>query len=196
MTPLRRTGRLLVISAPSGSGKTTVVKALLKREPGRVVRSISMTTRPPRAGERHGRDYRFVSRRRFEQVRKNGFFLESAQILGHWYGTPRRAVERTLKAGRDVVLEIDVQGAQQVRRCGLPTTTIFLLPPTFKALRERLERRGTETRAQIQARLKRARAELARVRRYDYAVVNDRLKETIDTVHTILKGERCRVVKG
>ena len=128
------------------------------------------------------------------RARRKGMLLESAQILGHWYGTPRESVERALAAGRDVLLGIDVKGARQLRRCGLPTTTIFLLPPSGRSLRERLRRRGTETSAQIRARLRLARSELEEAKRYDYAVVNDHLKDAIEAVRTIVRAERYRGV--
>ena len=183
---------MIVLSAPSGSGKTTVLEALRRAE-RRVVRSVSMTTRPPRAGERQGRDYWFVSGAEFAVARRRGAFLECARILNHWYGTPRTPVERALRSGRDVLLGVDIQGARQIRRSGLRVTTIFLLPPSLATLKERLKRRGTETRDQIHARLKLAQRELAQVHRYDYAVVNDRLKKAIAAVRAILEAERFRV---
>lgn len=189
-------GRLFVLSAPSGSGKTTVLARLLGRNEGAIVRSVSATTRPPRPGERNGRDYRFLTWAEFERgIRRRGF-LEYARVLGHWYGTPRAAVERQLRKGKDAVLCLDIQGARQVRRCGLPSTTIFLVPPSLKILRERLRRRGTERPAQVQARLRLARRELREVGRYDYAVVNDRLEEAVEAVRTIIRAERFRVNPG
>jgi len=152
-----------------------------------------MTTRPPRAGERQGRDYWFVSGSEFARARKRGTFLECARILKHWYGTPRRPIERALRSGQNVLLGVDIQGARQIRRSGLPVTTIFLLPPSLAVLQERLRRRGTETPSQIRARLKLARRELAQVKGYDYAVVNDRLRDAIAAAKTILKAERFRV---
>lgn len=180
------------MSAPSGSGKTTILEAIRKSDP-RVVRSISVTTRPPRAGERHGRDYWFVSKTQFARRKKERMFLECARILTHWYGTLLAPVERALRSGRDVLLDLDIQGARQIRRSGLPATTIFLLPPSFAVLRERLKRRGTESSAQIQARLRLARRELAELQHYDYAVVNDRLEEAVVAVKTIVRAERFRV---
>lgn len=120
-------------------------------------------------------------------------FLECARVLKYWYGTLRKPVEQSLHLGWEVLLGLDIQGARQIRRSGLPVTTIFLLPPSMTVLRERLKRRGTETSAQIQARLKLARRELGEVRYYDYAVVNDRLKEAIETVRLIVRAERFRV---
>jgi guanylate kinase len=189
----KKRGRLFVLSAPSGSGKTTIIETVLKEEPN-VVRSVSVTTRLPRAGERDGQDYRFVTERQFAQALMRGEFLESAQILGCRYATPRKPIERVLRKGQDVLLVVDVQGARQIRRSGLPTTTIFLLPPSFGELRERLKRRGTETEAQIQTRLRLARRELMEVRRFDYAVVNARLGEAVSTVKAILRAERYRVL--
>ncbi len=188
-------GRLFVLSAPSGSGKTTLLGALRRIEPA-AVRSISVTTRPPRSGERNGRDYWFVTPEQFVRARKRGAFLECARILRHEYGTPRVPVEKALRSGRNLLLGVDIQGARQIRRSGLPVTTIFLLPPSLKVLEKRLRRRGTETPAQIRARLALARRELREVRRYDYAVVNDRLKEAIQAVRAILKAERFRVRAG
>ncbi len=191
----KRTGRLVILSAPSGSGKTTVLGKVLGLDP-RCVRSISATTRPPRRGERNGRDYRFLSREQFRRMQARGGFLEQARILGHRYGTPRAPIARAIRAGKDVLLGIDVQGALQLRRGRLPVTTIFLLPPSLGVLRRRLRRRGTETPAQIRARLRLARREMREVKRYDYAVVNDRLEEAVQAVQAILRAERCRVKEG
>ncbi len=152
-----------------------------------------MTTRPPRKGERQGRDYRFVSLAQFLRARAAGVFLECARILGYWYGTPRAPIEHVLRQGKDILLCLDIQGAGQLRRSGLPVVTLFLLPPSLSALRERLRARGTETPSQIAARLKLARRELAEVRRYDYAVVNDSLSDAIADIRAILRARRCRV---
>jgi guanylate kinase len=188
----RKGGRLVVISAPSGSGKTTLIQHLLKTDP-HTCRSISMTTRPPRDGEQDGRDYWFVNRAQFARAKQQGELLESARILGHWYGTPVQPIRKTLKQGRDVLLGIDIQGAAQLRRSGLPVTTIFLLPPSIGVLGKRLKGRGTETPWQIRARLRLARKELGQMEKFDYVVVNDRLKEAVGRVQAILEAQRCRV---
>ena len=185
---------MFLLSAPSGSGKTTMLEALLKRDPERV-RSVSATTRPPRPGERHGKDYFFFSRARFRRGIARGEFLEHARVLQNWYGTPRGPIKKALQAGKDVLLGIDIQGARQIRRSGLPATTIFLLPPSLKVLRQRLKRRATETPAQIRDRLRLARKELKEVGRYDYAVVNDELREAVTAVEAILRIYRHRVEK-
>lgn len=192
---MRKTGRLFVLSAPSGSGKTTVLDALLRSERN-AVRSISATTRAPRRGERQGRDYLFLSPQRFLRTRVGRGFLESARILGHWYGTPRAPIERALRVGRSVFLGIDIQGARSVRRSGLPVTTIFLLPPSWKVLGERLRRRGTETSEQIRQRLRLARREMREVEKYDYAVVNRRLQDAVAAIRTIVRAEQHRVKAG
>lgn len=188
----KQPGRLFVLSAPSGSGKTTVLARLIQRK-GPIVRSISATTRTPRPGEKNGRDYYFLSRAQFDRDIRRKAFLEHARILGYGYGTPRLAVERHLRAGKNVVLCIDIQGARQVRSSGLGVTTVFLVPPSLKVLQERLRRRGTERPAQVRARLKLAHRELREAGRYDYAVVNDRLEETVEAVRTIIRAERFRV---
>ncbi len=186
-----RTGRMFIVSAPSGAGKTTLVNRLLRCVPG-VVRSISMTTRPPRPGERHGRDYYFVTRARFAAMRRRHGLLESAIVHGAHYGTPVAPVMRALRAGRDVLLSIDVQGAHQVVR-RLPCVRIFILPPSMTSLRHRLERRRTESPAQIRARLALARRELQAAPHYDYVVINDELRQAVSQLQAIVTAERCRV---
>lgn len=188
-------GRLFVLSAPSGSGKTTVLARLLRSEKN-AVRSISATTRPPRGRERDGRDYWFWSRQRFARERRRGGLLEWARVLDHWYGTPRGPVERALKAGKDVFLGIDVQGAAKLRRSGLPVTTLFLLPPSMEVLKRRLVGRGTETARQVRQRLALARRELKELGKFDYAVVNATLVRAVADVRAIRRAERCRVRRG
>ena len=191
---MSKRGRLFVLSAPSGSGKTTMLWALLGKDRNRV-RSISATTRAPRAGERDGKDYIFLSPAQFRRGISAGKFLEHARVLKNWYGTPKGPMEKALRAGKDVLLGIDIQGARQIRRSRLPATTIFLLPPSLEVLRQRLRRRATETPAQIRERLRLARKELKEVGKYDYAVVNDRLPDAVAAVEAILRAEHHRVEK-
>ena len=177
---------MFVISSPSGGGKTTVVARLRRRLP-RLVRSVSVTTRPPRPSERRGRDYRFVSPEAFHRLRRRRQLLEWARVHGAWYGTPKPPVLRALARGQDVVLSIDVQGARQIRRAlGARAALIFLMPPSLARLRRRLARRRTDSASAIHQRIAAARRELACAGWYDYRVVNDRLEQTVAQVKAIV----------
>jgi guanylate kinase len=182
-------GRLFVISSPSGGGKTTVVRRLLRLVPG-LVRSVSVTTRAPRRGEREGRDYRFISPAEFRRLRRQKALLEWARVHDAYYGTPRAPIEAAMARGRRVILSIDVQGAAKVRRAlGKQAALIFLLPPSLESLRQRLVRRRTDAPAVIRRRLAAAKRELACARRYDWRVVNDRLPQTVRDVKSIIVGK-------
>ena len=188
----RRHGLVFVVSSPSGGGKTTVVSRL-RRRIRRLARSVSVTTRLPRPGERHGRDYRFVTREAFRRLRREGRLLEWASVHGAWYGTPKHPVIASLRRGRDVMLSIDVQGARQVRRAlGAQAVLMFLVPPSLRRLRQRLLGRRTETPAAIRRRLAAARREVACAAWYDYSVVNDRLEHAVRDVQAIITAERDR----
>ena len=177
------------MSGPSGGGKTTVVERLLRAMP-RLERSVSVTTRPPRPGERRGHDYRFVTPAAFQRLRRAGRLLEWASVHGAWYGTPRGPVLRALARGHHVVLCIDVQGGRQIRRAlGARAVLVFLLPPSMRRLRARLLRRRTESPAALRRRLAAARREIACAQWYDRTVVNDRLDRTVRTMKTIVFGE-------
>ncbi len=192
MTARRVEGRVFIVSSPSGGGKTTVVERLRHQMPW-LVRSVSVTTRPPRRGERDGRDYQFVSRAAFGRLRRLGQLLEWASVHGAYYGTPKAPVEQALAAGRDVILSIDVQGARQVRRhFGKRAVSIFLRPPSVDQLRKRLLQRRTDTVADIRRRLSAAKRELACASWYDYTVVNDRLQQTLVRMKRILSSPRQR----
>ena len=181
-----------MISSPSGGGKTTVVRHLLQRLP-ELVRSVSVSTRHPRAGERSGADYRFVTPVAFARLRARREFLEWAQVHQACYGTPARTVRAALEHGRDVVLSIDVQGARQIRRrLGRRAVLIFLMPPSLEALKRRLVRRHTDSRDAIARRLKAARRELAYARDYDYVVMNRELATAVNETTAIVTAERLR----
>ncbi len=182
-------GLLFVVSAPSGTGKTTVCRRLLERDPGLAL-SISHTTRRPRPGEVPGRDYHFVSHRAFREMVERGAFVEFAEYGGNLYGTSEAELERILASGRDALLEIEVQGAAQIRQRRPDARLIFLLPPSLEVLEARLRGRGTDDEDAIQKRLALARRELAAAPNFDYAVVNDDLDRTVEALLEIVEAER------
>jgi guanylate kinase len=192
MSSSTRRGRLFVVSAPSGAGKTTVVERLIQEMPG-VRRSRSYTSRRARPGETDGVDYHFVSRDRFEAMVAGGQFLEWAEYSGHLYGTAVVDTERDLEAGTDLVLVIEVQGARQVRRHRRSSVLVFLLPPSAEALEHRLRRRGEDTDAQIRRRLDVAREEVQAVSEYDYVVVNDEIEAAVGRLRAIIVAERAKL---
>lgn len=185
-------GLLMVISAPSGTGKTTVVDRLVETTPG-LSRSRSYTSRPARAGEVDGVDYNFVSRQRFDELVAADAFLEWADIFGNRYGTVRADTEATLSEGRDLVLTIDVQGARQVRSRMPEAVGVFVLPPSYAILATRLRGRNKDSETSIVTRLETARAEVDAVQEYDYVVVNDRLERCVDEVRAVIIAERARL---
>jgi guanylate kinase len=182
---------LFVVSAPSGAGKTTVVERLVQTTPG-LRMSRSYTSRPARPGEADGVDYHFVSRERFEAMIAGDQFLEWAEIFGNLYGTSTVDTERALHEGADLVLVIDVQGARQVRRHRLPVVSVFVLPPSFDALQQRLRGRSKDSEEQIRRRLDVAREEVNAVHEYDYVVVNDEIDACVDRIRAIVLAERAR----
>ncbi len=178
------TGTLFIVAAPSGAGKTSLVKALLEREP-ELTLSISHTTRPPRSSEVDGQHYHFVDRAEFERLVKCDAFIEHADVFGHCYGTSRDAVEKRLAAGSDVLLEIDWQGAAQVRR-KMPCSSIFILPPSRAELLRRLRNRGQDSEAVIARRSAEAREELSHYGEFDYLVVNDEFEMALNDLRVIV----------
>jgi guanylate kinase len=188
---MKRHGLLIVLSAPSGGGKTTICEALLRRRHD-LVRSVSATTRPPRRGEREGRDYFFLSEASFARQVRARAFLEWARVHGHRYGTPKRAVERQRRQGKDVVTVIDVQGGLTVKRRERQAVLIFVWPPSLPTLEKRLRGRGTDAPATIRTRLQNARWEMSLARYYDYAVINQRLPEAVRQVEAIITAEHLR----
>ena len=184
-------GLLIVLSGASGTGKGTICKELLRREPN-IAYSISATTRPPRMGEQDGREYYFCTRETFETMIADGAFLEYADVYGNYYGTPLRPIEERRAAGEDILLEIDTQGALRVMERCPDGTFIFLLPPSLAELRRRITGRGTETEEDLAVRLAAARDEIRLGMRYRYAVLNDTVAEATTRVQTILAAERFR----
>ena len=184
-------GKLIVVSGPSGAGKSTVVfKAINGRE--NMCFSTSVTSRKPRPGEVDGREYFFIDRERFEQMVENDELLEHAVYVGNYYGTPRKFVEDKLAAGDSVFLDIEVQGARQVKEKKPDAVMVFLIPPSLDELRKRLEKRGTESEETIRDRLSRAREEYAEADFYDYIVVNDDPDAAAAELNAILLAEKCR----
>jgi guanylate kinase len=181
-------GRLYVIAAPSGAGKTSLVKALLASEP-RLRLSISHTTRTRRPTEAQGREYHFVSKREFGELVQRGEFLEHARVFDNDYGTSRAFVESQLAAGHDVLLEIDWQGAQQVRRAMPDCVSVFVLPPARQTLAERLARRATDTAEVIRRRLKDAAGDMSHYQEFDYVVVNDSFDKAVADLKRIIEGQ-------
>jgi len=181
-------GRLIVISAPSGAGKTSLVKALLARRPDLRL-SVSHTTRKRRPTEAEGREYQFVSAPEFERLVAQGEFLEHARVFDNFYGTSRAYVEQQLAAGHDVLLEIDWQGAQQVRTRMPQCVSVFILPPSRKALAERLARRATDTQQVIARRLADAATDMSHYREFDYVVVNDDFAHAVADLKRVIAGQ-------
>lgn len=184
-------GILFVISSPSGGGKGTLIRRILTHLP-RLGYSVSWTTRAPRQGETNGRDYHFVTPAEFDAARERGEFLEWAIVHGHLYGTSLKVVERELAAGRDIVLEIDVQGAATVRRTGIEAVSVFILPPSFEILRRRLVGRQSENSAALAVRLQNSRGEVEHYREFDYIVLNDDVERAATQLAAIVYAERAR----
>jgi guanylate kinase len=187
-------GLLVIVSAPSGAGKTTLVERLVEQTP-QLKMSRSYTSRRAREGETDGVDYNFVSRERFEAMIAAGEFLEWADVFGNLYGTCAADTERLLADGNDVVLVIDVQGARKVRSRGIPTTTVFVMPPSMAVLEQRLRGRSKDSEEAIQCRLQVARHEIAAFADYDYVVINDELGATVDQLRGIVIAERSRLAR-
>ena len=183
-------GLLFIVSAPSGAGKTTLVERLVERTPG-LKMSRSYTSRPTRQGEFDGVDYTFITRARFETMVAAGEFLEWADVFGNLYGTRAADTDRLLAAGDDVVLVIDVQGARKVRLSGIEATTIFVMPPSYEALEQRLRGRSRDAEEAIQCRLRAAREEVAAFAEYEFIVINDELAAAVDRLHAIVLAKRA-----
>ncbi|MCA1765234.1 MAG: guanylate kinase [Desulfobulbaceae bacterium] len=185
-------GRLYIVSAPSGTGKTTILKKLMAELPA-LTFSVSHTTRAPRENESDGRDYHFVKKAEFSRMREGGEFLESAEVHGNLYGTALGAVIGQLDAGTDVILDIDVQGAAQVKKSKkIEPVTIFIVPPSMSELERRLSGRGTDSSETIRLRLDNAATEMAGMENYDHVIVNDELGEALEMVKAVILAQRSR----
>jgi len=187
-------GCLYVIVAPSGAGKSTLVNALLEREPD-VGLSISYTTRPPRPGEKSGREYFFVSQDEFQAMVGRGEFLEHAEVYGNWYGTSRRWIENTRAAGSDVVLEIDWQGARSVKALFPDMTFIYILPPSIEVLRQRLVKRGKDSKEVIERRLAEANEDLKHVHEADYVIINEDFSVALLDLQSVVRALRLTAAR-
>jgi len=194
LTLTKRKGVIFILSAPSGAGKTTLVKRLLKLFPD-IALSVSCTTRARRPGETAGRDYRFVTEKRFAALRSRLGFAEWARVHGYFYGTPRMPLERTIARGSDVLLDIDVQGARKIKRQYPNAVSIFVLPPSRRELEQRLARRGTDRKETIRKRLENARREIREIMRYDYVVENRELRRAVAGAKAVVIAERLRVFR-
>jgi len=192
-TSASQTSILFIVSAPSGAGKTSLLRDLLARD-SRLSLSVSHTTRGMRPGEEDGVHYHFVDIPKFEQLAAEGVFIEHAQVFDNYYGTSEQAVRDQLAAGQDVVVEIDWQGAQQVRRRFPEAVSIFIVPPSVEALRERLSARGQDSEETIRRRMRDARAELSHYPEYDYLVINDVFEVALQQLGSIVVAERLRTV--
>jgi guanylate kinase len=191
-----RRGMILILSSPSGAGKTTLTRMLMQDKELDLTLSVSVTTRTRRSSEVDGIHYRFIDRREFERMKKGGDLLEWAEVHGNAYGTPRAPVEAVLDQGRDMLFDVDWQGAKQMReRLGDDVVSIFVLPPSMKELRARLERRAEDSSTTIDQRLDNARLEIERWRNYQYVVVNDDLQRAYKDVLAVVRAERLRAYR-
>jgi guanylate kinase len=189
-----RRGIVFVISAPSGTGKSTLARRLIETVPD-LKFSVSYTTRPRRAGEESGREYHFVDEARFTTLAESGGLLEWATVFGKSYGTGREATEAALAAGQDLLLDIDVQGARQIRASGLDAVSVFVLPPSYAALEARLRMRGSDDDAVVADRLREARREVMEYDQFDFVVVNAELEDATATLASIVRAERSRTAR-
>ncbi|MEI7905589.1 MAG: guanylate kinase [Candidatus Firestonebacteria bacterium] len=185
-------GSLFVVSSPTAAGKTTVCRALVKADSS-CVQSVSCTTRAPRGSERNGRDYYFLSEKKFKELIKKDYFLEWARVHTDYYGTPRNFAEKHLKQGKNVILTIDVQGARQIKKNCKTACFVFLLPPSFKELKRRLKKRGTEDPRSIKVRLATAGKELQEINNYQYLVINDTVSTAVGRLKAIILAETARI---
>lgn len=193
MIKSKKTGQLIVISAPSGAGKGSVISGLLERDKKNLWLSVSTTSRQPRTNDIPGVTYNFVSKEEFEKLIEEDYFLEYTNYVGNYYGTPKQAIKEKLDQGIDVILEIEIEGAMNIKKLVPEALFIFIMPPSLKTLVTRLKNRKTDSKDKIIERFHTAYKEINEVTKYNYVVVNDELDDAIDKVESILKAEKCRV---
>ena len=189
----KNTGQLIVISAPSGSGKGTIINRLLENDNASRWLSVSTTSRMPRPIDIPGETYNFVTAEEFEKLIKEDFFIEYTNYAGNYYGTPKEAIKKKLDQGIDVILEIEIEGASNIKKLIPEALFIFIMPPSLKTMVKRLQGRKTESKDKIIERFRRAYQEINQVTQYNYVVVNDDLEEAVNKVESIIKAEKCRV---
>lgn len=193
MIKRKNTGQLIIISAPSGAGKGSVISGLLERDKKNLWLSVSTTSRQPRSNDIPGVTYNFVSKEEFEKLIEEDYFLEYTNYVGNYYGTPKQTIKEKLDQGIDVILEIEIEGAMNIKKLVPEALFIFIMPPSLKTLVTRLKNRKTDSKDKIIERFHTAYKEINEVTKYNYVVVNDELDDAIDKVESILKAEKCRV---
>ena len=192
---MKKKGMIIIVSAPSGAGKTSICNSLIKSDKN-IVYSISTTTRQPRKGEKNGREYFFVDNKKFKDMVKKNLFVEYAKVHNYFYGTSKKMLEETLNKGKDILLDIDVQGAIKIKKQYKDALMIFITTPTLKILKERLIKRNKDSMDVINTRVKNAKKELTYLPRYDYLVLNDKLDISIENVKSIIKAERLSIKRN
>lgn len=193
MIKRKNTGQIIVISAPSGAGKGTVIAELLKNDNKSRWLSVSATSRAMREGEKEGVNYYYITEDDFKEKIENDYFLEYTNYAGNFYGTPKEYIKKHLEQGIDVILEIEIEGATNIKKLIPEALFIFIMPPSLKTLIKRLKKRGTESNDKIIKRFHEAYKEINEVTKYNYVVVNDELEDTVNTIEAIIKAEKCRV---
>ena len=192
---MKKKGMIIIVSAPSGAGKTSICNSLIKSDKN-IVYSISTTTRQPRKGEKNGKEYFFVDNKKFKDMVKKNLFVEYAKVHNYFYGTSKKMLEETLNKGKDILLDIDVQGAIKIKKQYKDALMIFITTPTLKILKERLIKRNKDLLDVINTRVKNAKKELTYLPRYDYLVLNDKLDISIENVKSIIKAERLSIKRN
>lgn len=188
-------GLLIAISAPSGAGKSTLIRELRKEAP-KIFYSVSATTRPPRQGEKEGREYFFISENKFVTMKKANKFLECAKVHGYWYGTPKDFIEKKLKAGHDILFDVDVQGGKEIKKIFPETVLIFVFPPSLAILESRLRNRRQDNETAIQKRLRAAQSEIDSAKNYDYLILNEQVPQAVNQLKCIITAERSRIERN